>query len=156
MTSASMPETNSAKPKSPPSPSSGGPPPPSGPRNERVPSGRAMNPSTLMPRYTEPVKVASMRASVPQGYDGSHPYRRRDLQPDHRVLRSLELVVGHAHHDPARECPAEVGDQCAGGRRVQVGGGLVEQHDVPIGQERPGRGQPAALPARQRGAAGAD
>ena len=35
-----------------------------------------MNPSTLMPRKTDPVKEASMTDTLPQRYDDSDPYRR--------------------------------------------------------------------------------
>src|SRR5215217_4460724 len=77
MTSASMPATNSPKPKSPPAPSSGAPPTSLSPTSqERSPSGRAMNPSTLMPRKTEQVKGASMPVTLSDGYDDSVPVRR--------------------------------------------------------------------------------
>src|SRR5215211_1533896 len=77
MHSASVPATNSANPKSPPPPSSGpacGSAPPVS--HSMSPSGRAMNPSTLMPRKTEPVKGASMPVTLSDGYDDSVPVRR--------------------------------------------------------------------------------
>src|SRR3569833_1257082 len=91
MRTASIEETNSVKPKSPPAPSSGPgaspPPPPSSTpsadgsappsRKERVPSSRAMNPSTLKPRKTEPMKGASLRGTLPHRYDDSASDRRR-------------------------------------------------------------------------------
>src|SRR5215218_11338325 len=158
MTSASMPETKSEKPKSPPSPSSGAAfssaPPVSQPMS---PSRRAMNPSTLMPRKTDPVKEASMADTLPDRYDDSaaHLHRGGIGKPDDGVAGLLELVVGHADDDPPGQRAAEVGHQPGGRRRVQMCGRLVQQDDVPVGQQCPGRGQPAPLAARQRGAAGA-
>jgi hypothetical protein len=35
-----------------------------------------MNPSTLMPRKTDPVKEASMADTLPQRYDDSDAHRR--------------------------------------------------------------------------------
>jgi hypothetical protein len=72
MTTASIPETNSAKPKSPPAPSSGAPPASTAPVSQEIsPLWRAMNPSTLMPRKTEPVKEAFMQITVPEACDDS-------------------------------------------------------------------------------------
>src|SRR3954453_6428310 len=76
MTSASMPETNSENPKSPPAPSSGAPPTSLSPvSQERSPSRRAMNPSTLMPRKTDPVKEAFMTVTVSKTDDDAKPRR---------------------------------------------------------------------------------
>src|SRR5688500_3328600 len=110
MTSASMPETNSVKPKSPPAPSSGpalaSAPPVS---HSMSPSRRAMNPSTLMPRKTWPVKEASMPDTLAHRYDDSGPRRRARLehpavgqrQPAvHPDLREEPLVVAD-HHERA-------------------------------------------------------
>src|SRR4029450_8329901 len=67
----STPETTSANPKSPPAPSSGAPPASAPPvSQDRSPSGRGMNPSTLMPRKTGPGKEASMGGSLPEAYAG--------------------------------------------------------------------------------------
>src|SRR3954454_23744957 len=74
MSSASTPATKAAKPKSPPALSSGGPPSVPAVSQERSPSGRAMNPSTLMPRKTAPVKGTSMGRSVPGGTDTTAPF----------------------------------------------------------------------------------
>src|SRR3712207_6966402 len=69
-----MPETKSEKPKSPPAPSSGGPPSPASPvSQDRSPSRRAINPSTLMPRKTDPVREASMALTVAEEADGATP-----------------------------------------------------------------------------------
>src|SRR5215212_4483499 len=121
MTTASMPETNSAKPKSPPAPSSGAPPASTPPvSQERSPSRRAMNPSTLMPRKTEPVKEAFMQITLPEAYDGSPRLsavhspglfggsagqsRRRPVQADLGVTGGREVVVvGHAEHHSSGE-----------------------------------------------------
>src|SRR3954467_11485412 len=112
MRTASTDETNSANPKSPPSPSSGvgaspssgGSAPPS--RKERGPSSRAMKPSTLMPRKTDPMKGASMRGTLPHRYDDSatRGHRFPGGQPDDGVAGSFEVVVvGHADDDPSGE-----------------------------------------------------
>src|SRR4051812_11435711 len=156
MTSASMPETNSENPKSPPAPSSGAPPTSLSPvSQERSPSRRAMNPSTLMPRNTDPVKEDVMAATVPERYDDSHP-RRRGGEPYDRVTGLLHVaVMGDADDDPAGQGRAQVGHERRGGRCVQVRGRLVEEDDVPVGQQRAGRGQPTPLTARQGGATGA-
>src|SRR4051794_32893009 len=127
MTRASTPETNSAKPKSPPAPSSGAPPSVSPPvSQERSPSRRAMNPSTLMPRNTEPVKGESMPHTVPQRYDDSDPHRRggvRAREPDDGVAGAFQAVVGHADHQPIGQGRAEIGHQGRGrrGSRCAVG-----------------------------------
>src|SRR3954452_24640226 len=71
-----MPDTNAEKPKSLPSPSSGGPPASASPvSQERSPSRRAMNPSTLMPRKTDPVKEAFMTVTVSKMDDDAKPRR---------------------------------------------------------------------------------
>src|SRR5688572_9935121 len=159
MTRASMPETKSVKPKSPPAPSSGPALASAPPVSQSMsPSRRAMNPSTLMPRKTCPVKEASMADTLHQRYDDSAARERgRAFQPDDGVAGSVDrVVVGHAHHDTAGQGPPEVVDQGGGGRRVQVRGRLVEQDDVPVGQQRPGGGQPAPLTSGERGATGPD
>src|SRR3954466_2110033 len=143
MTIASIEATKSAKPKSPPVPSSGagavpssGFSPPS--RKDRVPSDRAMNPSTLMPRKTDPMKGASMGCTLPDRYDDSAPraHRFARAHPEDGVAGLLELVVGHADDHPAGERRAQVAHQRRGRRPVQVRGGLIEQDDVPVGQQR--------------------
>jgi hypothetical protein len=48
--------------------------------------------------------------------------------------------VGHADDDAAGERRPQVADQRLGGRRIQMGGRLVEQDDVALGQQRTGRG----------------
>src|SRR3954454_19821491 len=143
MRPASTDETNSANPKSPPSPSSGvgaspssgGSAPPS--RKERVPSSRAMKPSTLMPRKTDPMKGASMWGTLPHRYDDSatRGHRFPGGQPDDGVAGSLDaVVVGHADDHTAAQRRAQVADQGVRGGRVQVRGRLVEQDDVAVGQ----------------------
>src|SRR3954470_19747914 len=97
MTRASMPETKSAKPKSPPAPSSGAPPASEPPVSQvRSPSRRAMNPSTLMPRNTQPARREPSPDTVPEGYDDSDPRpnrRVRVVETDDRVTGPLEPVV---------------------------------------------------------------
>src|SRR4051794_39992844 len=95
MTSASTPETNSAKPKSPPVPSSGGPPTSSPPvSQERSPSSRAMNPSTLMPRKTDAVKEAVMGDTVPDPGDVSVGRRRGGRTEPDRTSAAVGPVGG--------------------------------------------------------------
>src|SRR4051812_22385691 len=93
MTRASMEETNAAKPKSPPPPSSGGPPASAPPvSHDRSPSERAMKPSTLMPRNTDPVKERPMPRTLPVGSDD----RRQD---DPRAPEEGEALVLAGHSD---------------------------------------------------------
>src|SRR5687767_5661038 len=154
MISASMPETKSPKPKSPPAPSSGGPsasaPPVSQPMS---PSRRAMNPSTLMPRKTDPVKEASMTSTVPQRYDDSAPRgRARFPQPAvvecqsavHPDLRQEPLVVADHHERPliGLECALQLGDA----DQVEVVGRLVQQQQVRCGLGEQHAGQGGAQP----------
>src|SRR3954447_899907 len=100
MTSASMPETNSENPKSPPAPSSGAPPPSASPvSQERSPSRRAMNPSTLMPRKTDPVKEAFTTVTMPNAYDGVIPRRH---ECDRHPAESHVAGPGHRGAHGAR------------------------------------------------------
>src|SRR4051795_1773900 len=90
-----MPETNAEKPKSLPSPSSGGPPASASPvSQERSPSRRAMNPSTLMPRKTDPVKEAFMTVTVSKTDDDAKP-RRHGTTRTRRAAADADRAAGH-------------------------------------------------------------
>jgi hypothetical protein len=52
--------------------------------------------------------------------------------------------VGHEDDDLAGQGPPQVADVRSRRRRVRVRGRLVEQDDVPVGEQRPGRRRRAA------------
>ena len=77
-------------------------------------------------------------------------------EPDDGVARLLQSsCVTQTTTRPASAAP-QVPHQRRRGRRVQVRGRLVQQDDVPFGQQRAGGGQPAPLTAGQRRAGRAD
>ena len=149
MTSASMPETNSAKPKSPPSPSSGGPP--------RVAPAREQREVAVEPG-DEPVDAHAEEdrsgegcvhgGTLPDRYDDSAAARTafRGAAAGRRCRRAARsVVVGHADDDPAGQRGPQVAHQ--GARRSGRPGGRSARR----AGRRPGR--PAARGPRPAGAA---
>ena len=153
MSSASTPETNSAKPKSPPSPSSGAPP---------VPAAAAVEEGQVaVEPGDEPVDAHAEEDRSGEGrVHAGHPARtgttiqrppasaasRTTVSPGRSTASSW---VTQTTTRPA-SAAAQVADERRGGRRVQVRGRLVEQDDVAVGEQRAGGGQPAPLAAGQR------
>ena len=110
-----------------------------------------MNPSTLMPRKTEPVKGASMPRSVPRRYDSSlgPPAGEQRVQPALRVLGDQPLGRGgvpgpqRPHEGAVVAVPVEA-EGAVGRDLLQQAGpplgagedaGLREQPDVPLETE---------------------
>jgi hypothetical protein len=72
------------------------------------PSRRAMNPSTLMPRNTDPVKEESMGDTVPQRYDDVDPVDHRlRVRPAGASRRSgavacMQTMINCTSPEPSR------------------------------------------------------
>ena len=133
--------------------------PRSAPRASRPGAGRAPGGR----RGTADAGGAAGAAAVPWRRPGQHlrGWRRPPVGPG--TAGDLDHVVGHRddravavrdHDDHAlsrARSRTGLGDHRLG-QRVEVGGGLVEQHQRPLRHHRPGQRQPRPLAGRQPGA----
>ena len=89
------------------------------------------------------------------GHDATAVLHRRS-QSDHPVAHGQEGgPVGRHHHRATDHEPPHGGQHALLGRAVEIGGGLVEEQEGRVPQERPRQGNPLPLPRRQPGALGA-
>ena len=111
----------------------------------------------LIGQYDSPfVRRVAVVAAAGQDDDvGAHPPILSN-EGGHRSQSHADIgrdrligVVGDENDDAVGERGPQVAHECVGGIRVEVRGGLVEQHDVGAGEQGAGDGEALAFAAAE-------